>query len=487
VTSTSGRRVFLGYLVGILLLQAAWILGVPAYRGIDEFDHAYQAAAVVRGQWHATQPAEHGRGSVVTIPGSIVRAASPVCRGYDYVGHDNCFPITHRPGGLVEVATSAWNYNPAYYLVAGTFARPFSGKGFDYAMRVFTAIVSALLLAWAAALTVSWSPSPWPRLALAAGLTPVFTFSTAIAAPNGISYAAAALLWSALIALARADRAAPAVIAAGTATAVFVVTHTTGLLWTPIVVMVAALLVPLSRWREVWRSGRATILPVGAAVAVACAASAWWIRAMGTNSVSAPPGGDGVVAHLPMERLPVFHVVWALETIAVFPTRSEPAPIPVYLLWIGALALVLGLAARRLVRREVVGLAVLGAFLVVVPTALSIVSYAADPWGWQGRYCLPLWVGVTMIAGVALSRAPAAPRPATALLLAGCMATALVLSVVHVAWQEATVGRVAPALATRPGMVLLAALCVGGYAVIGSTWLPAQRCYPVEAPLKVKP
>lgn len=477
MTGPSPRRVFLGYLVGILLLQAAWILAVPAYRGIDEFDHAYQAAAVVRGQWHSTTPAEHGRGAVVKIPGNIVRAASPVCRGYTYVGHDNCFPIERDSGGLVQVATSAASYNPAYYLVAGTFARPFSGKGFDYALRAFSAIVCALLLAWAAALTASWTASPWPRLALTAGITPVFTFSTAIAAPNGISYACAALLWAALVAVAKADQPARPLIAAGTATAGFVLTHATGLLWTPMIVLVAALLVPWLQWRAVWTSDRRTILLVAAPVALVSAASLWWIRSMGTNNLG-PATGSGAEAHLPYSELPLYHVVWGLETIAVFPTRSETAPVPVYLLWIVVLGFVLGLAVRRLARREWVGLAALAAFLVVVPTVLSIAAYPSEGWGWQGRYCLPLWLGVTTIAGIGLARTQAVPRGRAVIALILVMATSLVVSVVHVAWEEATNGRVAPALSTRPGMVILAALCIAGYAAIGATSLPSRRTAP---------
>ena len=36
--------------VGALLTQAAWLLSVPAFRGVDEFDHVYRAAAVARGE-----------------------------------------------------------------------------------------------------------------------------------------------------------------------------------------------------------------------------------------------------------------------------------------------------------------------------------------------------------------------------------------------------------------------------------------------------
>ena len=36
--------------LALLALQASWVLTVPPFRGIDEFDHAYRAAAVAHGQ-----------------------------------------------------------------------------------------------------------------------------------------------------------------------------------------------------------------------------------------------------------------------------------------------------------------------------------------------------------------------------------------------------------------------------------------------------
>ena len=49
-----GARRFVGGIVlGLAILQALWILTVPPFRASDEFDHAYRAAAVARGQWQA--------------------------------------------------------------------------------------------------------------------------------------------------------------------------------------------------------------------------------------------------------------------------------------------------------------------------------------------------------------------------------------------------------------------------------------------------
>ena len=68
---------------GVLLVQLAWILTVPPFRGIDEFDHAYRAAAVAHGQW-------------------LPRASASV-RGH---------------GEYVEVASGAARYNPVFYWLA---------------------------------------------------------------------------------------------------------------------------------------------------------------------------------------------------------------------------------------------------------------------------------------------------------------------------------------------------------------------------------
>ena len=80
-------------------------------------------------------------------------AASAVCSAYEYTGPDNCNPAQHLSGDTVTVASGASTYNPAYYAVVGLLAQPFSGAGTDFAIRAFTALMAALLLAWAAVVT----------------------------------------------------------------------------------------------------------------------------------------------------------------------------------------------------------------------------------------------------------------------------------------------------------------------------------------------
>ena len=91
----------------------------------------------------------------------------------------------------VTVADAAVRYNPVYYAVVGTVARPFHGAGVDYAIRVATALMCALLLGWAASLIGTWARTSWLYVGLIVAATPTLVYSTAIASPNGVGYAAA--------------------------------------------------------------------------------------------------------------------------------------------------------------------------------------------------------------------------------------------------------------------------------------------------------
>ncbi len=165
-----------------MLLQAAWILTVPPFRGIDEFDHAFRAAAVARGDWVAGEAAEDGRGQLVTVPRSLVEAAHGQCAALDYTGPDNCSPVESVSDGNVTVASAAASYAPAFYWIVGTAARPFDGAASVYAMRIATALLSLMFIGLAA-WSVAKLPSRWPLAGLVLATTPVFVYSTTVAGP----------------------------------------------------------------------------------------------------------------------------------------------------------------------------------------------------------------------------------------------------------------------------------------------------------------
>ena len=460
--AVSPRRAFGGFLVGVLLMQAAWILTMPAFRGSDEFDHVYKAASVARGQWTARDPAPHGRGSIVTVPESIVRAASKVCRFYKYVGHDNCYPIRSVGQGEVQVATAAGSYNPTYYVVVGTLARPFGGAAADFAMRAVSAVLCALLISWAAAVTARWASTNWPLVTLAVGLTPVLVYSTTTAAPNGITYASAALVWASLTGLVRAAGDSRGLVLPLTVGSVaLVATHTSGAMWLALIGVVAVLLQPVGTWVRVLRGRWAVWTLAAAVVLTATALCVAWIRLQHANSL-----GTKVLEPdpFPYMQLPVYQLLWIFQAIGAFPLRNEPAPIPVYVIWGVVLIAVLVALFRAGRHRERLAAAVALFLLVAVPTVLTVMSYRTESLAWQGRYSLPLWLGLTSLAGLARDRRRAGVPLPHALILGSLLATAMTISTVHVGLHESSHGPADPVAVAFPGGMLL----VGMLTVLGS-------------------
>jgi hypothetical protein len=238
----SPRRAFSSMFVSVLLVQLAWASAVPAFRGLDEFDHAYKAAAVARGQLYDSGATRAGDGRLVSVPRDLVAAARDACTSRPYTGDDSCRPTRTQADGLVTVDSSAAAYNPAYYAVVGTVALKFSGTWALVAMRGATILLCALMLGWAAAVTARWARTGWPFVTMAVGLTPVLLYSTTIVSPNGLQYAGAVLVWSSMLGLVDdqlpARRFLPAVTAGA---AVTVATHTTGPLWLLLIALTVSL------------------------------------------------------------------------------------------------------------------------------------------------------------------------------------------------------------------------------------------------------
>lgn len=460
----SPRRAFAVLLVSMLLMQGAWILTMPAFRGIDEFDHVYKAAAVARGQWTAPDGAPHGRGGIVTIPASIVHAASRVCQSYSYVGHDNCFPIGAVQRGQAEVATAAGSYNPSYYMIVGNLARPFGGAGADYAMRIATALICAFLIAWAAAVIARSATTVWPLITLAIGLTPVLVYSTAIAAPNGVTYASAVLVWASVTGLVRLGEGEDSrrfALPLAVGSVALVTTHTSGAMWLALIGVLVILLRPLTAWTQILRAQWRTWLMAAVVVVAATVACAAWIRYAHTNALGTEVEEAGP---FPYHLLPTLHALWTLQAVAVFPTRNEPAPAPVYVIWGVLLVSVLVLLFRYGTRREkCVGAATLVA-IAVVPSLLTVMTYRTEGAAWQGRYALPLWIGITTLTGLALDRRRTSPSVRLARVLFTLLATATAISTVHVGVREISSGPAAPLAADFAGGMLL----VGLLSVLGA-------------------
>ena len=188
-------------------MQAAWVLVVPPFRGLDEHDHAYKAAAVARG----TGRPHHEEGTdAARVPGRAARprggrptrSASPS----QYTALTTAGPRARRATGWSGCPAARRRYNPVSYFLIGTAARAFDGTAALYAMRAVSALASAVLIALAAVALRRWARTPWPAVAFLLTATPTMLYTTSVAAPNGVEVAGAMLVWSALLGLVASDK-----------------------------------------------------------------------------------------------------------------------------------------------------------------------------------------------------------------------------------------------------------------------------------------
>lgn len=393
--------------VGILLVQAAWALVVPPFRGLDEHEHVFKAAAVARGDWtpfHETS--RTGWGELVEVPRDLAVAAKPVC---DALPVTSCDPEPSTQDGMVVVPSSAARYNPLFYVVPGTVARPFSGDVALFVMRGTAAAMCALLLAAAFVTTRRWSRTPWPSVALIVACTPVLMYSTSVMAPNGVEMAAAALVWAALMGLVvdPSPQGSRHFLALATIGAVPLVTvRTLGPLWLVLILVVAACFAPKHWGRTTLRNTRArwSLGLVAGTAALAAAYSMW----AGTNAIPSPEKGNGPAD---VALLVKGWFLWILQSAGAFPARDEPAPALLYGIVITGWLVLIGIAWRRAVRRQQLAFLLLALIATVLPIAITVTSYDAVGVVWQGRYGLPLTMGFAILCGVILDQAGQAPSP----------------------------------------------------------------------------
>ena len=395
-SGTTPLRLFLLVFAGVLAMQSAWMLSVPAFRGLDEHEHAYKAAAVSRGQWspHVPESAE-GWGGLVEVPQDIADAARPVCESLPFT---NCDPEGDPAGGTVTVPSSASAYNPVFYFVVGTVARPFSGSTALYAMRAAGAVMCALLIAGAFVTTRRWARSPWPIVSLTVACSPVLLYSTSVAAPNGVEMAGALLAWSAALGLANARTAARsfnAYLLAFTLGAVpLLLVRSLGPLWLVLILLCVAPLfdrqrvADLARLRTAWTSA-ATV------IAGAAGSGAYTLWA-GTNRITTVTEHFG---SLHLSEYPTQVFMWAIQSVAAFPARDELAPAALYGLVFSVWWVLTVMAFRRATGRARLTMAGIAFFTFAVPIAITAATYDMAGVVWQGRYGLPLLVGFFLVCG----------------------------------------------------------------------------------------
>lgn len=398
------------WFVPLLLMCVAWTFATPMFAPPDEAAHVYRAAAIGRGQLSG-KAVRTPLGSLnqVRVPGTYGRLSDASA----------CF--TNRPDVPADCArrvaddaanrpalTIAGRYPPLYYLLVAPATRLFSPSVSIYVMRLVTSVVCAAF--YALAFVSAQSVGRWTILGVAAAATPFALSIGSVVNPNGLEIASAAVLWTGAAAMATRrslDNRLLAFAAVG-----FAVFANMRSLSVPLALLSLGFAVSLAgrdRLRTFYRQPAfrrwSVLVVVSTIIAVA------WAGLFGRFSAG---------AHIyDLSMVEAIARTWSLfgQSVAWFGLYTPIGPHHIdrgevhvlaaiviwFLLWSALLAIGLVFGSKR--RRLILGVLLLTS--VVLPIVVSVVLRPI-PIGssWQGRYSLPLWIGLPIVTGVIGSTSP---------------------------------------------------------------------------------
>lgn len=421
----------------LFMICALWALSSPVMSSPDEPAHAIKAAAVVRGQLLGDQDGMAvGRG-IVEVPalfrtGDVLpqcflgEIADPSPDAPQPAVDLQCYQAYRGDAAATTTAmTSAVRYNPLYYAFAGLPSLlPLSTATF-YLMRLVGALLAAGLFGSTVRTLAELGRSHWLLTALAVGVTPMAVFLCGSINPQSVELPAAALVWVTLLSLLRSPDP---------------VLHTRRLLRLTLgvvflanvrglgPVMLAAivfLVVAATPWRAssaLLRNPRSW--PWLIACVLATGTGVWWTAATGTISTVGAVAYPEFTGAAIIRRTLATTDYYIRQSIGIFGWLDTFQPGWVYLMSAGLILMtvILGFAAGS--GRERFALSAAAAGVILLPVYAQYAQSSHIGLFWQGRYGLPVALGVPLLAGFAL-RSQRNPLPdwwsrrVTATVLAG--------------------------------------------------------------------
>ena len=424
-----------GFLI-VFTLLTAWSLATPRYAAPDEPAHAYRAASLVRGQLLGRPVNVPGDPRVVVQVPTTLTAVGPGCFAFQSQIPASCMLGWTGRLGFRPVSTYTGRYPPLYYLVVGLPSLLTTGARMLLWMRLAGDVVNALFLTAGFAM-LRRLRTPWALVGGVVAVTPMVLFIGSVINPSGLEICSAFALWCSLLAAVRAPILGSRSSLIWAVVSAVVMESTRGLspvLMAGTVVAVAAVagrdrLLALARCRLVRISG-VVVLGFG------MLAAAWTLinGALSLAPVSPIPASVSSGRILGLVLVKDSHVE---QLVGLFGWLDTPVPQWVITVWIAAtLTLLAGLAINRAWRTLVVALVLLlgcFAFLtfgdILQARTLGLVS--------QGRYVLPLAVGIPLLAGATISwRRPRAQLGAQ--MLVGVLAIGQIQSFTHALQRYST-------------------------------------------------
>ncbi|WP_426996324.1 DUF2142 domain-containing protein [Pseudarthrobacter sp. N5] len=403
-----------GTFVGIFALLSGlmilWSLATPLMAYPDEPVHTIKAAAVVRGQILSETGKSFGHGVHVQVPSYIANLQAQTCFTFHREKTAACAPNVPMDDDYLTIGvTSAGLYNPMYYWIVGFPSLFMSGAPAIFAMRILSALISAVF--YAAGLTAlnRLRHPKWPIVAAAISITPMVLFLASGINPNSLEIAATmAAFCGFLVVLENSSQlkvVRPAVITVGLSMVALANTRSVSLVWLLCAVVVASLFYKWKDFTALFRN-RLVLVTVGV-TAVGVALGLLWNVLM----LNAPPAAGEAplgISNATGDVKPYNAFLTMLDRAFDFVTQyigvmgwlESSLPQAVFMFW--NMLLMLVLLFVFLIRRwrlQIAFLVALG-MLLLVPSVMQALLVSSVGFIWQGRYSLPLFLIAVIGAGM---------------------------------------------------------------------------------------
>jgi len=395
--------------LAIFIVMAAWSVSMPLYSGPDEASHVIHAAALDRGQIIGTPVAGHENPyTVVTVPGTFGHGSYLMrCYKFRSTVPASCSEATKLSAEPIRASTYTGRYPPLYYAVVGLPTLASTSQWVVIWMRLLGALMCSALLGLALMAITVWSRARILPAGFLCALTPAAIYMGAMVNPNGLEIAAAICFWSAgiILALEHADDPPHGlVVVAAVSGCVLTLCRGLSPLWT--ILALAAFVLLMGR-RRAWTllKDRRDVQWSAAALLVSGIVATMWIL-LAHTLWAVPVGKPDSLA-----QTPELHIVsqalkqtktWLREMVGVMGWLDTRLPIWTYVAWgLASLALiVVGVWLGRL--RASIVLALIGLVALFGPVVLELNDARTVNLIWEGRYSLPLAVGVPLLAAASV-------------------------------------------------------------------------------------
>jgi hypothetical protein len=399
----------------------------------DEPYQIIQAAAVVRGQIdrpnHRIAP---GLVSSVTVPFWVQSAAILAnCIAFKPAVPASCQPEVSRRTAPIRATTSFSHSPPLYYVLTGLPSLFIIGAPGVYAMRFAGGLVNAALIALGLFLLTRYHPRRSTLVGALVALAPMVLFMTGVVNPSGLETAAAFAVWCAGLCIIE-QRPVPRSLGVWAALTLIVLILARPLspLYAGIIVVVLGFFAGWRRSRDLLRDAYVRVVAWAAAVAVVVAGVS--LAVLGSPALLGSPERPklGLLSEIHSTlRLTGGRL---LQTIGDFGWLDTPAPQVTKVIWLVAVGglVVVGLATSARCRRA---LPLLAVAIVALPVVFEAPRLNTTGVYWQGRYWLPLIVGIPLLASTALSARKGIRGRQPSLVLVGVLVTGVALAIAQVA------------------------------------------------------